>query len=102
MAMSLWFSSSAVSAIDEGDPLTSSPTTLSRADTSSSAMRTTLTAAPMAANPSDKAALNVAIPHGVGGCVLRMPKLGMYEKCCIPKGAINGWTNDGTFKTYPD
>jgi hypothetical protein len=56
----------------------------------------------MAANPSDKAALNVAIPHGVGGCVLRMPKLGMYEKCCIPKGAINGWTNDGTFKTYPD
>ena len=47
--------------LEEGDP---------------SATRTTLTSAPCPDNPSDNAALNVAGPHGVGGCVLRMPKLG--------------------------
>ena len=41
-----------------------------------SAMRTTLTSAPLVVSPPARAALNVARPHGVGGCVLRIPKLG--------------------------
>jgi hypothetical protein len=41
-----------------------------------SAIRTTLTSAPFVANPSARAALNVASPHAVGGYVLRIPKLG--------------------------
>ena len=30
-----------------------------------------------------------------------MPKRGTYEKCCIPKGAINDLNNDGAFKFIP-
>jgi hypothetical protein len=58
-------------ALEEGDP---SPT------------RTTLTSAPIADNPPDSAALNVASPHGIGGYVLRMPKLGVCEKRCATTG----------------
>ena len=41
--------------------------------------RTTPTSAPWMPKPLAKAALNVASPHGVGGYVLRMPKLGAAE-----------------------
>ena len=64
--------------------------TLGRSDVDSSATRTTVTSAPFACSPSDSAALKVASPHGVGGWVLRIPKLGTYEKCCTPKGASKG------------
>ena len=37
---------------------------------------------PFAHNPFDKAALNVANPHGVGGYVLRMPKLAGGDGSC--------------------
>jgi hypothetical protein len=45
-------------------------------DADPSDTRTTLTSAPLAVNPLASAALNVASPHGVGGYVLRMLKLG--------------------------
>ena len=75
-ATSLRFSNSAHAATDGAEPLTSSPMTRTLEEDHPSATRTTLTSAPFADNPSDNAALNVASPHGVGGCVLRMPKLG--------------------------
>ena len=61
------------------EPLTSSPTTRGSEHSEPSATRTTSTSEPFAHNPSDKAALNVASPHAVGGYVLRMPKLGAPE-----------------------
>ena len=64
-------------------------------------MRTTLTSTPFVVNPPANAALNVANPHAVGAYVLRMPKLGRYEKLCIPKGAAKWLTNDGAFKIIP-
>ena len=57
--------------IEEGDP---------------SATRTTPTSAPCADNPSASAALNVASPHAVGGCVLRMPKLGARQSMKLKGG----------------
>ena len=39
----------------------------------------TPTSAPWMPRPLARAALNVASPHGVGGYVLRMPKLGAEE-----------------------
>ena len=57
--------------LEEGDP---------------SATRTTLTTAPLAHKASDRAALNVASPHGVGGYVLRTPTLDAREKRCGPIG----------------
>jgi hypothetical protein len=68
--------SSAHAATDVGDPLTISPMTRLVVDGGPSDTRTTLTSAPLAVNPSASAALNVASPHGVGGYVLRMLKLG--------------------------
>ena len=49
------------------EPLTSSPMTRALEEGDPSATRTTLTSAPFAHNPSDRAALNVASPQGVGG-----------------------------------
>jgi hypothetical protein len=76
-ATSLWFSNSAHDATDVGEPLSISPTTQALSDGGPSESRTTLTSLPFAANPLAKAAANVASPHGVGGYVLRMPKLGV-------------------------
>jgi hypothetical protein len=45
-------------------------------ETGPSDTRTTLTSAPWVSNPLARAELKVASPHGVGGYVLRMPKLG--------------------------
>src|SRR5438034_6885268 len=78
-ATSLWFSNSVHAATDDEEPLTSSPTTRVLEDGGPSDTRTTLTSAPLVPNPSARAALNVASPHGVGGYVLRMPKLGAPE-----------------------
>src|ERR1700690_3553017 len=74
-AMSLSFSNSQVATTDLAEPLTSSPITRASEDDDPSATRTTLTSEPFAHNPSDRAALNVANPHGVGGYVLRSAKL---------------------------
>src|ERR1700675_4110268 len=81
-AMSLSFSSSEAAATDVAEPLTSSPITRASEDSAPSAMRTTLTSEPFAPNPFDKAALNVASPHAVGGYVLRMPKFAEPERLC--------------------
>jgi hypothetical protein len=51
-----------------------------------SATRTTLTSAPLADKASERAALNVASPHGVGGYVLSTPTLEKREKRCGPAG----------------
>jgi hypothetical protein len=71
---------------DAGEPLTISPMTVVLSDGDPSDSRTTLTSLPLAANPLAKAAANVASPHGVGGYVLRMPKLGVSEKCGFTTG----------------
>lgn len=44
-----------------------------------SAIRTTLTLAPLADNPSANAELKVASPQTVGGYVLRIPTFGELE-----------------------
>src|ERR1700692_2744118 len=88
-AMSLSFSNSLVAATDAAEPLTSSPITRVSADDDPSATRTILTSEPFAHNPFDKAALNVARPHGVGGYVLRMPKLAEPQLPC-PTPALFG------------
>ena len=92
--MSLSFSDSEVAATDVAEPLTSSPMTRASEDDDSSATRTTLTSEPFAHNPSDKAALNVASPHGVGGYVLRMPKLAEPQAALPDKrgnSMFQGW-----------
>jgi hypothetical protein len=50
--------------------------TVALSDGGPSDTRTTLTSLPLATNPFARAAANVASPQGVGGYVLRMPKLG--------------------------
>ena len=86
IATSLRFSNSAHAATDAGEPLTSSPMTGAFADGDPSDTRTTLTSAPLAVNPLASAALNVASPHGVGGYVLRMPKLKGRGKSLLHNG----------------
>src|SRR5271168_1482541 len=100
-AMSLSFSNSEVAATDSAEPLTSSPITRASEDDDKSATRTTLTSAPFAHNPFDKAALNVASPHGVGGYVLRMPKLGEPERPCPTRGAFDASRVDRALKVIP-
>jgi hypothetical protein len=76
-ATSVWFSNSEHAATDLGDPLTISPMTRALSERGPSESRTTLTSAPLALNPLASAAENVASPHGVGGYVLKIPKLGV-------------------------
>ena len=71
---------------DGAEPFTSSPMTRPLEEGDPSATRTTLTSVPFAYKASDRAALNVASPHGVGGYVLRMPKL---------RGPENPWPTTG-------
>jgi hypothetical protein len=99
--MSLAFSSSEVAATDVAEPLTSSPITRASEDDDPSATRTTLTSEPFARNPSDKAALNVASPHGVGGYVLRMPKLAEPEGPCPTRAAFDVSRVDRALKVIP-
>src|SRR5271156_2309933 len=100
-AMSLSFSNSEVAATDSAEPLTSSPITRGSEEDDPSATRTTLTSAPFAHNPFDKAALNVASPHGVGGYVLRMPKLAEPQRPCLIGGAVEISRVDGALKVIP-
>src|SRR4030088_199102 len=100
-ATSLWFSKSTLAATDVVEPLTSSPMTRAPGEGDPSDTRTTLTSAPLAVNPSDRAALNVASPHGVGGCVLRMPKLGETGYPWPTKGNVNDGRVDKLFKVIP-
>src|ERR1700677_1534473 len=100
-AMSLSFSNSQVAATDLADPLTSSPITRASEDDDPSATRTTLTSEPFAHNPSDKAALNVASPHGVGGYVLRMPKLAEPEGPGPTRGAFDVARVERALKVIP-
>jgi hypothetical protein len=88
-ATSLRFSNSAHAATDAGEPLTSSPMTGVLVDGGPSDIRTTLTSAPLAVNPFASAAVNVASPHGVGGYVLRMPKLKGPENPCSTTGKVD-------------
>src|SRR5271166_118334 len=99
--MSLSFSNSEVAVTDVAEPLTSSPITRALDDTDPSATRTTLTSEPFADNPSDKAALNVASPHGVGGYVLRMPKLAGPEGSCPTSGVCDVARVDRALKVIP-
>lgn len=101
MATSLWFSKSELAARDVLEPLTSSPMTRALVEGAPSATRTTLTSAPLAVNPSDKAELNVASPQAVGGYVLRMPKLGEPEKPCPTMGLTDDRRVDRWFKVIP-
>jgi hypothetical protein len=87
--MSLWFSNSALFAMDVVEPLTSSPTTRELQEGGPSATRTTLSSAPFAVNASGRAELNIATPQPVGGYVLRMPKLGAPENPCFTTGKID-------------
>src|ERR1700738_3990552 len=100
-AMSLSFSNSEVAATDVAEPLTSSPITRASEDNDPSATRTTLTSEPFAHNPSDKAALNVASPHGVGGYVLRMPKLAEPQGPCPTRGTFDISRVDRVLKVIP-
>jgi hypothetical protein len=99
--MSLSFSNSEVAATDVAEPLTSSPTTRASEDNDPSATRTTLTSEPFAHNPSDKAALNVASPHGVGGYVLRMPKLAEPQGPCPTRETVDVSRVDSALKVIP-
>jgi hypothetical protein len=99
--MSLSFSNAEVAATDVAEPLTSSPITRGSGHNEPSATRTTLTSDPFAHNPFDKAALNVANPHGVGGYVLRMPKLAEPEGPCLTKGTFEISSVDGALKLIP-
>src|ERR1700682_2105028 len=102
-AMSLWLSNSELAATDVADPLTSSPMTRGLREGDPSATRTTLTSAPFADKPSERAALNVASPHGVGGCVLRMPKLGEAKEPCPdePAREVDDLRAERAFKVIP-
>jgi hypothetical protein len=99
--MSLSFSNAEVAATDVAEPLTSSPITRGSGHNEPSATRTTLTSEPFAHNPFDKAALNVANPHGVGGYVLRMPKLAEPEGPCPAEGAFDTSRVDSALKVIP-
>src|SRR6201993_3221006 len=100
-AMSLWFSNSALAAMDVVEPLTSSPITRALEEGDPSATRTTLTSAPFAVNASDSAELNPANPQAVGGYVLRMPKLGVPQNPCFAMGKIDDRRVGRAFKTIP-
>src|ERR1700739_1597715 len=100
-ATSLWFSNSAHAATDGAEPLTSSPTTRVLEDGGPSDTRTTLTSAPLAVNPWARAALNVAGPYGVGGYVLRMPKLGVSENLCPPGESVKHGNLNKVLKVSP-
>src|SRR5271156_2238178 len=100
-AMSLSFSNSVVAVTDDAEPLTSSPITRASEDSDPSATRTTLTSEPFAHNPFDRAALNVASPHGVGGYVLRMPKLADPEGPCPTGSAFEVSRVDRALKVIP-
>ena len=45
-------------------------------------MRTTWTSTPLATNERVNAELNCAMPHSVGGWVVRIPIVGGRETCC--------------------
>jgi len=49
----------------------------------------------------ERAALKVARPHRVGGCVLRMPTLGEPENPWFSKGKVNDGKVDKVFKVVP-
>jgi hypothetical protein len=66
-----------------------------------SATRTTLTSAPCAVSASDSAELNPANPQGVGGYVLRMPKLGVPQNPCCAPGKIDDRGVGTAFKVIP-
>jgi hypothetical protein len=99
--MSLSFSNSEAAVTDVAEPLTSSPITLTSEDDDPSATRTTLTSEPFAHNPFDKAALNVANPHGVGGYVLRMPKLVEPQRPCSKRRTFDVSRVDKALKVIP-
>jgi hypothetical protein len=63
--------------------------------------RTTLTSAPLVSSPLARAALNVASPHGVGGYVLRMPKLGEPEYPLLITGKVEDGNVDSEVKVIP-
>src|ERR1700758_206000 len=100
-AMSLSFSNSEAAVTDVAESLTSSPSTRMSEDNDPSATRTTLTSEPFAHNPFDKAALNVASPHGVGGYVLRMPKLTEPQGPCPARGAFDVSRVERALKVIP-
>jgi hypothetical protein len=100
-AKSLWFSNSALAATDVVEPLTSSPMTRGLEEGNPSATRTTLTSAPCAVSASDSAELNPANPQGVGGYVLRMPKLGVPQNPCCAPGKIDDRGVGTAFKVIP-
>src|SRR4051794_13855690 len=100
-AMSLAFSNSEVAATDIAESLTSSPVTRASEDNDPSETRTTLTSDPFAHNPSDRAALNVASPHAVGGYVLRMPKLVEPEAHCPTGRKFDASRVDRAVKVIP-
>src|ERR1700722_5089630 len=99
-AMSLSFSRAEVAATDVAEPLTSSPITRASEDSFPSATRP-LKSEPFRPNPFDKAALNVASPHGVGGYVLRMPKLAEPKGPCPTRGAFDVSRVDRALKVIP-
>ena len=66
-----------------------------------SASRTTLTLAPLALNPLASAALNVASPQGVGGYVLKIPKLGRPENPWPRTGNVDNDGVDRVVKVIP-
>ena len=90
-------SNSEAAATDAGESATSSPTTRALEGGDPSATRTTLTSAPSAVNPLDSAALKVASPHAVGGCVVRMPKCTGSEKGCSTMELVSEGRVDKNF-----
>src|ERR1700739_1939779 len=100
-AKSLWFSNSELAATDVVEPLTSSPMTRGLEEGAPSATRTTLTSAPFAVSASASAELNPANPHGGGGYVLRMPKLGVRQNPCSATGKIDDRSVGTAFKVIP-
>lgn len=63
--------------------------------------RTTLTAAPWALNPLASAAVNVASPQGVGGKVLKIPKLGESESPWASTGYVDNEGEEAVVKMIP-
>ena len=86
---------------DADEPLINSPMTLESVPGDPSPMRTTLTSTPLASSPRANAELNWAMPHSVGGCVVRIPIVEGRETYCGATGISNdGWT-DKKLKVIP-
>lgn len=85
---------------DADEPLTNSPMTALLVGSTPSATRITPTSDPLLDRPLANPALNVARPHGVGGKLVSMPKVGFKRRSGAMWPMKDG-KRVGTFKVVP-